>query len=182
MDDKTILLGKGDVTINQILDQKEAANDLSDYLFYMTRSFFDVYVLFFCFNTLFIILLEVYLVNFFLFNSINLKKDDPVWSYNMTLRVKSSGQILHAFVNGELIGEKKKILVIKSYIFLFLFILNSNYNVDKFIYLLVIGSQWSKNGGESFVFEQNVKLNHKKNTISLLSATVGFTVKINPNF
>lgn len=108
MDDKTILLGKGDVTINQILDQKEAANDLSDYLFYMT--------------------------------SINLKKDDPVWSYNMTLRVKSSGQILHAFVNGELIG-----------------------------------SQWSKNGGESFVFEQNVKLNHKKNTISLLSATVGFT-------
>jgi hypothetical protein len=65
MDDKTILLGKGDVTINQILDQKEAANDLSDYLFYMTRSFFDVYVLFFCFNTLFIILLEVYLVNFF---------------------------------------------------------------------------------------------------------------------
>ncbi|KAL9370086.1 hypothetical protein Peur_041285 [Populus x canadensis] len=71
MDDKTILLGKGDVTINQILDQKEAANDLSDYLFYMT--------------------------------SVNLKKDDPVWSYNMTLRVKSSGQILHAFVNGELI-------------------------------------------------------------------------------
>jgi hypothetical protein len=65
MDDKTILLGKGDVTINQILDQKEAANDLSDYLFYMTRSFFDVYVLVFCFNTLFIILLEVYLVNFF---------------------------------------------------------------------------------------------------------------------
>ncbi|KAL9407198.1 hypothetical protein Peur_004170 [Populus x canadensis] len=99
---------KGDVTTNQILDQKEAANDLSDYLFYMT--------------------------------SVNLKKDDPVWSYNMTLRVKSSGQILHAFVNGELIG-----------------------------------SQWSKNGGESFVFEQNVKLNHKKNTISLLSATVGFT-------
>ncbi|KAG6791092.1 hypothetical protein POTOM_000203 [Populus tomentosa] len=86
MDDKAILLGKGDVTVNQILDQKEAANDLSDYLFYMT-----------------------------------------------------SGQILHAFVNGELIG-----------------------------------SQWSKNGGESFVFEQNVKLNHKKNTISLLSATVGF--------
>jgi hypothetical protein len=50
MDDKTILLGKGDVTINQILDQKEAANDLSDYLFYMTRLFFDVYLLFFLFQ------------------------------------------------------------------------------------------------------------------------------------
>ncbi|KAJ6341052.1 hypothetical protein OIU78_009264 [Salix suchowensis] len=87
MNEKTILLGKGDVTTDQILDQKEAANDLSDYLFYIT-----------------------------------------------------SGQILHAFVNGELIG-----------------------------------SQWAKNGGERFVFEQNVKLNHKKNTISLLSATVGLT-------
>ncbi|KAJ6713278.1 BETA-GALACTOSIDASE 7 [Salix purpurea] len=108
MNEKTILLGKGDVTTDQILDQKEAANDLSDYLFYMT--------------------------------SLDLKKDDPVWSHNMTLRVKSSGQILHAFVNGELIG-----------------------------------SQWAKNGGERFVFEQNVKLNHKKNTISLLSATVGLT-------
>ncbi|KAF9688767.1 hypothetical protein SADUNF_Sadunf01G0022400 [Salix dunnii] len=103
MNDKTILLGKGDVTTDQILDQKEAANDLSDYF-------------------------------------VDLKKDDPVWSHNMTLRVKSSGQILHAFVNGELIG-----------------------------------SQWAKNGGERFVFEQNVKLNHRKNTISLLSATVGFT-------
>ncbi|KAJ6392875.1 hypothetical protein OIU77_022372 [Salix suchowensis] len=88
MNEKTILLGKGDVTTDQILDQKEAANDLSDYLFYIT--------------------------------SLDLKKDDPVWSHNMTLRVKSSGQILHAFVNGELIG-----------------------------------SQWAKNGGERFVFEQN---------------------------
>ncbi|KAF9688768.1 hypothetical protein SADUNF_Sadunf01G0022500 [Salix dunnii] len=34
--DKSILFGRGDVTANQILDQKEAANDLSDYLFYMT--------------------------------------------------------------------------------------------------------------------------------------------------
>ena len=117
-----------------------------------------------------------------LFNSVNLKEDDPVWSYNMTLRVKSSGQILHAFVNGEPIGKKKKILDINSYIFSFLYIFNFNYNVDKFIYLLVVGSQWSKTGDESFVFEQNVKLNHKKNTISLLSATVGFRVQINPNF
>ncbi|KAJ6341053.1 hypothetical protein OIU78_009265 [Salix suchowensis] len=34
--DKSILFGRGDVTVNQILDQKDAANDLSDYLFYMT--------------------------------------------------------------------------------------------------------------------------------------------------
>ncbi|KAJ6428139.1 hypothetical protein OIU84_023538 [Salix udensis] len=34
--DKSILFGRGDVTANQILDQKDAANDLSDYLFYMT--------------------------------------------------------------------------------------------------------------------------------------------------
>ena len=45
MNEKTILLGKGDVTTDQILDQKEAANDLSDYLFYMTRLFYDIYSL-----------------------------------------------------------------------------------------------------------------------------------------
>ncbi|CAK7336546.1 unnamed protein product [Dovyalis caffra] len=108
INDKSILFGRGDVTIDQLIDQKDAANDLSDYLFYVT--------------------------------SLHLQKDDPIWSHNMTLRVKTHGQILHAFVNGKLIG-----------------------------------SQWSKNGGQKFVFEQKVKLHHEKNIISLLSGTVGFT-------
>ncbi|KAJ4846091.1 Beta-galactosidase 15 [Turnera subulata] len=34
--DKAIVLGKGQVTANQLLDQKTAANDASDYLWYMT--------------------------------------------------------------------------------------------------------------------------------------------------
>lgn len=42
--DKSILFGRGDVTVNQILDQKDAANDLSDYLFYMTRYFLYIYI------------------------------------------------------------------------------------------------------------------------------------------
>jgi hypothetical protein len=44
--DKSILFGKGEVSVNQILDQKDAANDLSDYLFYMTRYIFSVLVRF----------------------------------------------------------------------------------------------------------------------------------------
>lgn len=35
--DATARLGKGHVSANKILDQKAAANDASDYLWYMTR-------------------------------------------------------------------------------------------------------------------------------------------------
>lgn len=34
--DETVLLGKGDLSTNQLIDQK-AVNDASDYLWYMTR-------------------------------------------------------------------------------------------------------------------------------------------------
>ncbi|XP_011000544.1 PREDICTED: beta-galactosidase 15-like [Populus euphratica] len=105
--DKSILFGKGEVSVNQILDQKDAGNDQSDYLFYMT--------------------------------SVSLKEDDPIWGDNMTLRITGSGQVLHVFVNGEFIG-----------------------------------SQWAKYGVFDYVFEQKIKLNKGKNTITLLSATVGF--------
>lgn len=35
--DATARLGKGHVSANMLIDQKEAANDASDYLWYMTR-------------------------------------------------------------------------------------------------------------------------------------------------
>ncbi|KAI3949814.1 hypothetical protein MKW92_040004 [Papaver armeniacum] len=36
-----------------------------------------------------------------------------------------------------------------------------------------VGSQWAANGSYKFTFEQKIRLNHGKNQISLLSATVG---------
>lgn len=38
------------------------------------------------------------------FYSVQLSKDDPILSGNMTLRINETGYILHAFVNGELTG------------------------------------------------------------------------------
>lgn len=35
--DDTKILGKGEVVANHLMEQKEAANDDSDYLWYMTR-------------------------------------------------------------------------------------------------------------------------------------------------
>ena len=35
--ESTAVLGKGDVSANRIFDQKDMANDASDYLWYMTR-------------------------------------------------------------------------------------------------------------------------------------------------
>ncbi|KAJ9183712.1 hypothetical protein P3X46_007527 [Hevea brasiliensis] len=72
--DRTVILGKGHIQTSQLLDQKAAANDASDYLWYMT--------------------------------SVHLKKDDPIWSRDMSLRVNGSGQILHAYVNGKYLGSQ----------------------------------------------------------------------------
>ncbi|KAI6682076.1 hypothetical protein NL676_035957 [Syzygium grande] len=72
--DDQVVLGKGHVAAHRLVDQKDAANGASDYLWYMT--------------------------------SVNLKDDDPIWSDNMTLRVNCTGQILHAFVNGQSIGSQ----------------------------------------------------------------------------
>ncbi|KAJ9183728.1 hypothetical protein P3X46_007540 [Hevea brasiliensis] len=72
--DRTVILGKGRIQTSQLLDQKAAANDVSDYLWYMT--------------------------------SVHLKKDDPIWSRDMSLRVNGSGQILHAYVNGKYLGSQ----------------------------------------------------------------------------
>lgn len=40
-------------------------------------------------------------------NSADLKDDDPILSgsSNMTLRINSSGQVLHAYVNGNYVGN-----------------------------------------------------------------------------
>ncbi|KAJ6362325.1 hypothetical protein OIU78_002684 [Salix suchowensis] len=68
---KAALLGRGGFKATQLLEQKAATNDQSDYLWYMTR-----------------------VVN----NGTSMK--------NVTLRVKYSGQFLHAFVNGKEIGSQ----------------------------------------------------------------------------
>ncbi|XP_011660030.1 beta-galactosidase 15 isoform X2 [Cucumis sativus] len=83
--DNTARLGKGQVTANKLIDQKDAANDASDYLWYMT--------------------------------SVNLKKKDPIWSNEMTLRINVSGHIVHAFVNGEHIGSQWASYDVYNYIF-----------------------------------------------------------------
>lgn len=38
--------------------------------------------------------------------SLNLDKSDPVFTNNMTIRVNGSGHVLHAYVNGKLVGNK----------------------------------------------------------------------------
>lgn len=35
---------------------------------------------------------------------VNLDKDDPIWSKDLSLRVNGTGHILHAYVNGEFVG------------------------------------------------------------------------------
>ncbi|KAK9948128.1 hypothetical protein M0R45_003716 [Rubus argutus] len=83
--DDTKILGKGEVVANHLLEQKEAANDDSDYLWYMT--------------------------------SVQLSKDDPILSGNMTLRINETGYILHAFVNGELTGSQWATYNVFNYVF-----------------------------------------------------------------
>ncbi|KAM1836147.1 hypothetical protein ACFX14_018109 [Malus domestica] len=83
--DDTRVLAKGEITANQLLDQKVAGDDASDYLWYMT--------------------------------SVHLKKDDPIWSKNMTLRVNGTGFILHAYVNGEYVGSQWAQYNVYNYVF-----------------------------------------------------------------
>ncbi|KAI3443528.1 hypothetical protein Pfo_000193 [Paulownia fortunei] len=82
--DETVALGKGEVSANQLVDQK-VTNDVSDYLWYMT--------------------------------SVNLDKNDPIWSRNMSLRVNGTGHILHAYVNGKYIGSQWATYGIFHYVF-----------------------------------------------------------------
>ncbi|XP_002516256.2 beta-galactosidase 15 [Ricinus communis] len=81
----TSLLGKGHAHARQLIDQKAAANDASDYLWYMT--------------------------------SLHIKKDDPVWSSDMSLRVNGSGHVLHAYVNGKHLGSQFAKYGVFSYVF-----------------------------------------------------------------
>ncbi|XWS49458.1 hypothetical protein CRYUN_Cryun12cG0005400 [Craigia yunnanensis] len=68
---KDTLYGKGRFRARQLLEQKRATSDVSDYLWYMT--------------------------------SVNIKGTS--WN-NATLFANSSGQVLHAYVNGKLIGSQ----------------------------------------------------------------------------
>ncbi|WCJ28381.1 Beta-galactosidase [Euphorbia peplus] len=49
--------------------------------------------------------------------SVHIKKDDPIWSDDMTLRVNGSGHILHAYVNGKYIGTQWAKYGVNSYKF-----------------------------------------------------------------
>ncbi|KAM7517559.1 hypothetical protein LguiB_016521 [Lonicera macranthoides] len=82
--DDTVLHGKGRISANRIVDQK-VADDVSDYLWYMT--------------------------------SLNLDKSDPVFTDNMTIRVNGSGHVLHAYVNGKLVGSEWATYGIFNYVF-----------------------------------------------------------------
>ncbi|KAG8380475.1 hypothetical protein BUALT_Bualt06G0019200 [Buddleja alternifolia] len=49
--------------------------------------------------------------------SLNLNKDDAVWSDNMTLRVNGTGHVMHAYVNGEYLGSQWATYGIFNYVF-----------------------------------------------------------------
>ncbi|OMO87871.1 hypothetical protein CCACVL1_08712 [Corchorus capsularis] len=70
---KDTLQGKGKFKAGQLLEQKRATFDHSDYLWYMTS--FD--------------------------------NNGSISSENLTLHVSTSGQVLHAYVNGKLIGYQQ---------------------------------------------------------------------------
>ncbi|CAK7352364.1 unnamed protein product [Dovyalis caffra] len=85
---KTPLHGRGRFKASQLIEQKAATNDETDYLWYMTRD--DSKKIFHphC-------------------HSMQYRVDNnKTASQNMTLRVKYSGQFLHAFVNGKEIGSQ----------------------------------------------------------------------------
>ncbi|CAK9159233.1 unnamed protein product [Ilex paraguariensis] len=49
--------------------------------------------------------------------SLNLDKNDPIWSDDMSIRVNGSGHILHAYVNGEYLGSQWAKYGIFNYVF-----------------------------------------------------------------
>ncbi|KAK3006998.1 hypothetical protein RJ639_017059, partial [Escallonia herrerae] len=75
-------------------------------------------------------------------------KDKFSWS-NATLRVNTTGHVLHAYVNGKLTGTL---------------------NLESF-FQFSSGISMGKNGTYNFTFEKNVSLKSGTNTLALLSAT-----------
>ncbi|KAI3714480.1 hypothetical protein L6452_21434 [Arctium lappa] len=49
--------------------------------------------------------------------SLNLDENDPIWSEDMRLRVNCTGQVLHAYVNGEYVGKQHAKFGIYNYVF-----------------------------------------------------------------
>ncbi|KAK3034526.1 hypothetical protein RJ639_032515 [Escallonia herrerae] len=49
--------------------------------------------------------------------SVNLDKNDPIWSENMTIRINGTGQVIHAYVNGEYLGSQWATYGIFNYVF-----------------------------------------------------------------
>ncbi|KAI3772554.1 hypothetical protein L6452_03742 [Arctium lappa] len=82
--DDLVLRGDGRTSAKKLIDQK-VAEDVSDYLWYMTNLFLD--------------------------------KNDPIWCNDMSLRVNATGQVLHAYVNGEYIGTESATYGVFNYVF-----------------------------------------------------------------
>ncbi|KAJ9548282.1 hypothetical protein OSB04_020825 [Centaurea solstitialis] len=82
--DDSVLRGDGRTSAKKLIDQK-VAEDVSDYLWYMTNLFLD--------------------------------KNDPIWCDDMSLRVNATGQVLHAYVNGEYIGTESARYGVFHYVF-----------------------------------------------------------------
>uniref|UniRef100_A0A6N2M6V7 beta-galactosidase n=1 Tax=Salix viminalis TaxID=40686 RepID=A0A6N2M6V7_SALVM len=92
---KAALLGRGGFKATQLLEQKAATNDQSDYLWYMTRYVLARFIYYENIPpSLSLSSMQYRVVN----NGTSMK--------NVTLRVKYSGQFLHAFVNGKEIGSQ----------------------------------------------------------------------------
>ncbi|CDP03052.1 unnamed protein product [Coffea canephora] len=48
---------------------------------------------------------------------VNLEKNDPIWSGNLSLRVNATGHILHAYVNGQYVGSEWAPYGVFNYVF-----------------------------------------------------------------
>ncbi|CAI9761110.1 unnamed protein product [Fraxinus pennsylvanica] len=82
--EQTIVRGKGQISTNMIVDQK-VANDVSDYLWYMT--------------------------------SLNLDKDDPIWTEDMSIRINATGHILHVYINSDYLDSQWATYDVTNYVF-----------------------------------------------------------------
>ncbi|KAL7096126.1 hypothetical protein ACP275_10G064100 [Erythranthe tilingii] len=49
--------------------------------------------------------------------SVKLEKKDPIWSRNMTLRVNGTGQVMHAYINGDYLGSQWATSGVFNYVF-----------------------------------------------------------------
>lgn len=124
----------------------------------------------------FSIILCYFLLILVFFFSVDISNDDPIWGKDLSLSVNTSGHILHAFVNGEHIG---------NFGYGYGFVVSSEIDYYPLLHAssslhcaLISGYQYALLGQFEFQFRRSITLQLGKNEITLLSVTVGLTVSV----